>query len=292
MIVRVLGSAAGGGFPQWNCGCANCVGQRNGKLGPPRTQASCAFSIDGARWFIIGCSPDIRAQIEATPALWPRAHRDTPIAGILLPNGDIDNTLGLLNLRESQPLHVYATAAVWRGFVEGNSLYRTLERQPDQVTWHELEDRRAQTIDGFELMAISVPGKLPPHLRDAEPDAAHNVAFVVRAGARAFAWLPTVAAPSTTLAAIAHEVDVLFFDGTFFTESELDGLSARTARQMSHWPLGGEDGSLEFLSELPCRRVLVHINNTNPILDPTSDAHARVLAAGVEIAHDGFELSL
>ena len=139
MLIRVLGSAAGGGFPQWNCGCRNCRGARERTLRVrPRSQESVAVSADGASWALLNCSPEIRAQIEAFPGLHPRGPRQSPIAAILFTNGDLDHTLGLLSLRESHPLVVYATEPVRRGFIEGNVLYRTLERFPGQVTWRPL----------------------------------------------------------------------------------------------------------------------------------------------------------
>src|SRR5437773_159836 len=139
MLIRVLGSAAGGGFPQWNCGCGNCRGLREGTLrASARTQESLAISIDGEHWFLINVSPEIRQQVESFPGLRPRRPRHSPIAGILLGNGDLDHCLGLLSLRESHPLSAYTTAAVRRGFCEGNVLYRTLERFPNQVRWQDL----------------------------------------------------------------------------------------------------------------------------------------------------------
>jgi pyrroloquinoline quinone biosynthesis protein B len=167
---RVLGSAAGGGFPQWNCGCGNCRGLRDGTLrAQARTQESVAVTVEGEHWFVIQVSPEIRQQIESFPGLWPRHPRHSPIAGILLGNGDMDHCLGLLSLRESHPLVVYATEPVRRGFCEGNVLYRTLERFPGQVRWQALEPGVEQPLlihdgatargSGLAVTALTVPGK-------------------------------------------------------------------------------------------------------------------------------------
>ena len=158
MQLRVLGSAAGGGFPQWNCGCANCSGVRAGTLrARPRTQECVAVSADGRRWVLLNASPEIRAQLESFPALWPRAPRHSPVAAVALTNGDLDHTLGLLSLRESYPISVYATAAVRDGFREGNALYRTLERFPDQVSWSALELGREAALADTGLFATAFP---------------------------------------------------------------------------------------------------------------------------------------
>src|SRR5499425_414416 len=191
MLIRVLGSAAGGGFPQWNCGCPNCHGVRAGSLkATARTQESVAVSSDGDRWFLLNCSPEIRQQIESCPPLHPRGPRHSPIGAILLSNGDLDHCLGLLSLRESHPLAVYTTERVRRGFTEGNVLYRTLDRFPGQVTWHALRIGREEALisvdghpSGLLVEAVAVPGKLPIHLEGgARPEPEDSVGF--RGGAR------------------------------------------------------------------------------------------------------------
>ncbi len=177
MLIRVLGSAAGGGFPQWNCGCLNCNGVRNNSISAhARTQESVAVSADSNSWFLLNASPEIRQQIEAFPGLHPRAARATPIEGIFLTNGDLDHCLGLLSLRESQPLTIYATARVWRGFTENNVLFRTLERFEGQVTWRQLQLDKTQPlqlqnggVSGLNVCPMAIPGKLPIHLGDLNP---------------------------------------------------------------------------------------------------------------------------
>jgi pyrroloquinoline quinone biosynthesis protein B len=304
--IRVLGSAAGGGFPQWNCGCANCRGVRDGSIrATPRTQESVAVSSDGESWFLLHASPEVRQQIESFAPLQPRAPRQTPIAAIVLGDGDLDHCLGLLSLRESQALFVYATERVRRGFTDNNVLYKTLERFPGQVTWRALALGEEMPLvgvgerpSGLTLRTLSVPGKVPLHLHDAlAPSAEDNIGLVIRelATGRTLAWFPAVAAATPELLAAIGEADCLFFDGTFWSEDELIalGLATRRAAQMGHWPIGGAQGSLQTLAQLPIkRRIFIHINNTNPILRDDSAERRAVEAAGLEVAYDGMELRL
>jgi pyrroloquinoline quinone biosynthesis protein B len=303
MRVRVLGSAAGGGFPQWNCACSNCDGLRRGTIAATaRTQTSLAVSADGRDWFILNVAPDVRAQLEAFPPLHPRRVRDTPISGIALTNGDVDACLGLFILRESQPLHLYATGAVARGLKEHNVLFRTLERSADQLTWHLVELGREVPLvgaagpSGLTIEAVALPGKVPLHLDGlAPPSDEDNVGLVVRdAAGKALAFAPSVAAWTREVERLARAVDCLIFDGTFYREDELTahGMATRGARAMAHWPLGGSDGSAKWLATLPCRKILVHINNTNPILREDAPERAALAAAGIDVAHDGLELEL
>jgi pyrroloquinoline quinone biosynthesis protein B len=301
--IRVLGSAAGGGFPQWNCGCVNCAGARRGEPGlHARTQESVAVSADGDAWFLINCSPEVRAQVESFAALWPREPRHSPIAGIILTNGDLDHCLGLLSLRESHPLVVYATDAVRAGFTEDNILYRTLARFPGQVTWRRLDLGREQPLgdegSALRITAIAAPGKRPLHLeasRVASPE--DGVGLVIadqRSGGR-LAYFSGVAGLSVEIERAAAGADALFFDGTFWSSDELiaAGLGTRRAEEMAHWPVGGPEGSLGFLARAGARRrILIHINNTNPILRDDGAERRALSAAGVEVAADGLELSL
>lgn len=309
MRVRVLGSAAGGGFPQWNCGCGNCAGARRGDPAlRARTQESVAVSADGDSWFLLNCSPEVRAQIEAFPALWPQRPRHSPIAGIVLTNGDLDHCLGLLSLRESHPLVVYATAAVRAGFTEDNVLYRTLERFPGQITWRPLELGREQPLgdggDGrgapLRVTAVPAPGKRPLHLEATRPASPEdNVGLVIgdqTSGAR-LAYFSGVAGPAPEIerAAADQGAGALFFDGTFWSSDELiaAGLGTRRAEEMAHWPIGGPEGSLSFLARAGARRrILIHVNNTNPILRENGAERRALVAAGVEVAEDGLELTL
>lgn len=306
MRLRVLGSAAGGGFPQWNCGCANCRGVRAGTVrAQPRTQESIAVSADGEAWFLLNASPEIRAQIESFPPLHPRAPRHSPIAGLLITNGDLDHCLGLLSLRESQPLAIYATERVRRGFTEGNALYATLERFAGQASWRALRPGQALELtlsdgrpSGLAATPIAVPGQPPLHLRGrVEPSPEDNVGLEIRdrrTGA-ALVYLSGVAAPTPDVRRALERADCAFFDGTFWASDELIalGLGERRAEDMAHWPIGGPEGSLATLGRIGRgRRLFIHINNTNPILREDSPERAAVTAAGWEVAHDGLELEV
>jgi pyrroloquinoline quinone biosynthesis protein B len=300
--VRVLGSAAGGGFPQWNCGCGNCRAVRRGAAGfRPRTQESIAVSADGEAWLLVNASPEIRAQIESFEGLWPRGDRQSPIAGLALTNGDLDHCLGLLSLRESHPLTVYATESVRAGFTAGNVLYRTLERFEGQVTWRRFELGREQPLGGgaagLAVTALGVPGKLPLHLEGLRtPSPEDSVGLVIRdlgAGARV-AYLSGVAGPSAEVERALAGAELVFFDGTFWSSDELiaAGLGTRRAEDMAHWPIGGGTGSLAYLKRLPGRKILIHINNTNPILRDDGPERRALADAGIEVAVDGLEIEL
>jgi pyrroloquinoline quinone biosynthesis protein B len=307
--VHVLGSAAGGGFPQWNCGCFNCRGLREGTIpAQARTQTSLAIEASDGSWFIVHASPDVRTQLAAFPPLHPRAPRDTPISGILLTNGDLDQCLGLLSLRESQALHVYATERVRQTFVEANRLYRALTRLPGQLTWHELKLNAPQTLlregdraSAVSVTAVAVPGKAPLYLENLDDrpdrDPADNVAliFTDRQEGRRLAYAPCVGGMDASVARLLDHADCLFFDGTFWSEDELRdlGLGTRNAKDMAHWPLGGPDGSLSVLTTTKAsRRILIHINNTNPVLREDSAERRAVSAAGVEVAYDGMGVAI
>jgi pyrroloquinoline quinone biosynthesis protein B len=304
--IRVLGSAAGGGFPQWNCGCGNCRGARAGTIrAVPRTQESVAIGADGDHWFLLNASPEIRGQIEDFPPLHPRSPRHSPIEGILLTNGDLDHCLGLLSLRESHPLVVYATERVRRGFTEGNVLYRTLQRFADQVTWRPLKPGREEELtlaggrpSGLAVEPVALPGKLPIHLEGGlAPDPEDNIGLRIRepATGRVLAYLPAVGGPSPGVQASLEGAAAAFFDGTFWSSAELpgQGLGEKRAEDMAHWPIGGDGGSLAALRHVrAARRIYIHLNNTNPVLREDSPERAAVTAAGWEVAHDGLELTL
>jgi len=298
--IRVLGSAAGGGFPQWNCGCPNCRGLRAGTIrAKARRQESVAVSADGRSWLLLNASPEIREQIESFPGLHPQAPRHSPISGIVLTNGDLDHTLGLLSLRESYPLTVFATDRVRRGFTEENVFYRTLERFTDQVTWRPLKLGREEDLaTGLTLEAVPVPGKPPIHLEGSfAPDAEDNVGVRIREtrSGTVLAYFSGVGGVSPAVAQALADATAVFFDGTFWSEDELPalGVGDKRARDMAHAPLGGPHGSLAALGTLSAsRRILIHINNTNPLLREDSAERAHVTARGWEVAYDGMEVSL
>jgi pyrroloquinoline quinone biosynthesis protein B len=306
VVIRVLGSAAGGGFPQWNCGCPNCRGLREGAIAATaRTQESVAVSADRRTWVLLNASPEIRQQIESFRPLHPRGPRDSPISAVLLTNGDLDHCLGLLSLRESHPLTVYATERVRRGFTEGNVLYRTLQRFPGQVTWRDLKIGREEDLTdhegrstGLAVEAVAVPGKVALHLEGLHPpDPEDSVGFRLReqSSGRVLAYLSAVGAVSPAVSQAVADADVVFLDGTFWSSDELPrlGVGDKRAEQMAHLPVGGLDGSLAVLpAPRAVRRVLIHLNNTNPVLRDDSPERAAVAAAGWEVAHDGMEIDL
>jgi pyrroloquinoline quinone biosynthesis protein B len=302
----VLGAAAGGGFPQWNCGCPNCRGLRGGTIrAAARTQESVAVSADGAHWFLLNASPEIREQIERFPGLHPRGPRHSPIEALVLTNGDLDHTLGLLSLRESHPLAVYASEHVRVGFTEGNVLYRTLERFPGQVTWRPLKLGREEALAGVDgresglfVEAVAVPGKLPIHLETiAAPDPEDNIGLRIREAStgRRLAYFPAAGGLTDTVRDALADADCVFFDGTFWASDELPalGLGTKRAEDMAHLPVGGAGGSLAALRGLTARRrVYIHLNNTNPLLRDGSPERQVAEAAGWEIARDGMEVTL
>ena len=302
MRAIVIGSAAGGGFPQWNCGCPSCVGVRAGRAGlVGRTQDSLAVTADGERFALVNASPDILAQIKATPALWPRAPRHTPIGAIVLTNGDMDHVLGLFSLRESQPLALYATPPVWQG-LEASILVRTLKRFEGQVVFRplvigeeiELRDAAGQSL-GLRVRPFAAPGKLPVHLvGHAAESPEDNVGLSIRdASATDAPRLAYAAACASASGVDLAGHSVVLFDGTFFREDELVrlGLSKAVAKDMAHVPISSGVGSLERLASLQVRKIYTHINNTNPILDEHSEERRAVEAAGWEVAFDGMEIT-
>ena len=317
MRLRVLGSAAGGGFPQWNCGCANCDGVRRGSIrATARRQESVAICSgagggeEGERWFVLNVSPEIRAQVESFSGLWPKGRRQSPMAGLVLTNGDLDHCLGLLSLRESFPLNVYATAEVWRGFTEANVLFRTLERFPGQITWHPIELGREQRLSAgtspssnddagdLRMTAFAVTGKRPIHLENVgTPGPEDNIGLLIRpvGPGPVVAYVPAAARWTAELEAQLSQADTVFFDGTFWSSAEMStsGVGDKRAEDMAHLPIGGPEGSLERIKRLPARRkIFIHINNTNPILREDSAERAQVQAAGVEVAHDDMDVTL
>jgi pyrroloquinoline quinone biosynthesis protein B len=296
MWIRVLGSAAGGGVPQWNCGCAVCREARAGSgRVRPRKQDSLAITDGGERWALCNASPDVRLQIESFAPLRPRGpSRGSPIEAIVLTNGDLDHCLGLFSLRESQPLYVYATASVWLGLTRHNAFYRTLERFPGQIVWRELAlGAPVALLDTMSVMAIPVPGRLPIHLRDVvTPAPMDNVAVIIRdRRGRLLTYAPSVGSIETLVPCAG--VDCLFLDGTFWSSDELTGVLGVRAEELGHLPIGGRGGTLERTAQLSAaRRIYTHINNTNPVLLEDSPERREVEQRGWEIASDGLEVTL
>jgi pyrroloquinoline quinone biosynthesis protein B len=296
-VALVLGSAAGGGFPQWNCGCHLCqlVRQKDPRV-RPATQASIAVSGDGHEWVLIGASPDVRQQISQTPQLWPRTStRDSPITGVVLTGGDIDAIAGLLVLRERQRFTVYAPRPIL-DLLADNDVFNVLD--PEMVRRVELG--LLQPVEcgpDLTVTLLPMPGKVPLYREDrtaAEPQAGPTYAAVMRANGRSVVVATACAEITETVLANLRDADVLFFDGTLFTDNEMiaAGLSEKTGTRMGHIPISGPRGTLARLANLPARRILLHINNTNPILLSGSPERQQVEAAGFEVAFDGMEVSL
>ncbi len=309
MRIRVLGSAAGGGFPQWNCNCRHCEAVRAGTFaGNGRTQTQVAISNDGRTWFLLNASPDLRAQIEATPSLHPRnGGRDSPIGAVLLTSADIDQVAGLLSLRELQPFRIYCTPSIHRILHEDNSMFRMLNRVPDQVSWTEISADGSFplfTIEGKDsgigCTTFSLGSRYPayvPRERAAslKPEEALLGVMVASSSGGRFAYMPAVPAVDDSLLRRLEGADLLLFDGTFWSDDELIRVqgSGSTAREMGHIPVSGPEGSLRKLAGLQHpRKVFVHVNNTNPMLDESGPEYREVRAAGWEVAEDGWSLDL
>ena len=298
MRVRVLGSAAGGGFPQWNCRCPTCEAARAGIRAQPRTQSSLAIRGGDGPWFLVNASPDARQQLEAITDRAVDGVRSPPIAGVLLTDAEIDHTAGLLLLRESTtPVRVYGRAGVERALRVGYPVLSILERYCG-LEWHTLEPERACSLEDSSLTVepFDVGGDAPRYLdgSDVELEASGFV-FRDRAGGGILTYVPGLARIDDGVLARFAASDLVLVDGTFWRNDELEvlGISARSARDMGHLPLSGPGGTLEALARLERpRKALVHINNTNPILLEDSPERAAVVRAGVEVAYDGLEVEL
>jgi len=304
--IRVLGSAAGGGFPQWNCNCRNCSGVRQGTLrARARTQSSIAVCGRGdSAWALVNASPDILIQLRANPMLQPaRAPRDTAIAAIVLVDGQIDHTTGLYMLRESTgPLPVWCTDETYADLTRGNPIFEVLRHYCGV-------DRRPMTPDGAEFSvagvtgvgwrALAVPSKPGPYSpHRAAPVAGDNVALVITdtATQRTAVYAPGLGSMVDTVWRAMQAAACVLVDGTFWSDEEMIalGFSRKRARDIGHLPQSGDGGMLQLLQELPAatRRILIHVNNTNPILDEDSRECAELTRRGIEVAWDGLEIEL
>jgi pyrroloquinoline quinone biosynthesis protein B len=306
MQVKVLGSAAGGGFPQWNCACSNCRRLRSGQFrGQARSQTQVAISHDGCHWFLLGASPDLRSQIEASPELHPRdATRGSPISGVVLLGAELDHALGLLSLREFQPLTVYATASVIRILRDTNSMFRMLDRLPRQTRWNQIRPKQSFRLSalndedtGITCTPIPVPGRYPAYVEAIEDLAGEEatLGLVISSGERKLGFFPSVGRITPGLREWLAASDLILFDGTFYHDDELRRLAgaAPMAKDMGHIPVGGDQGSLRQLAGLNGqRKFFIHINNTNPMLDESGPEYRAVREAGWELAEDGWQANL
>jgi pyrroloquinoline quinone biosynthesis protein B len=308
--LKIVGSAAGGGFPQWNCNYRQSRAARDGEPGVRRrTQSSLAASANGRDWVLFNASPDILQQIAETPELQPRAEaplRSSPIRAVVLTNADVDHVAGLLSLRERQPFAIYATPEVL-AVLDANSIFNVLDR--------EIVPRRVLPTGEFEVCdadgrgtdvrveSFAVPGKVALYMESSRPDADFNsdrgdtigVRIAGRKGGGSVFYIPGCAKIDAALRKRLTNAAYLLFDGTVFTDDEMinAGVGKKTGARMGHLAMSGPKGSIAGLQNVTIgRRIFVHINNTNPVLDESSAEHAAVRAAGWEVAHDGMEIEL
>jgi pyrroloquinoline quinone biosynthesis protein B len=309
MLIKVLGSGAGGGCPQWNCNCPNCASVRSGKPGfLARTQSSLAVSANGNDWVLLNASPDLREQIAATPALSPAnsSLRSSPIKAAVLTNGDVDHIAGLINLRESQPFSIYATDRVL-GVLKSNSIFGILapgvvDRIPLPLDVN-VPIQGADTDLGLSVEAFDVPGKIALYLEDA----AAGPGFGTQSGdtiglkitdtatGAGFFYVPGCAEVGTDLARRVKHASLVFFDGTLYDDDEMirEGLLEKSGERMGHVSISGPQGSVSAFSGLDIgRKIYVHINNSNPVLNAASAERRAVEAAGWEVGFDGMEVRL
>jgi pyrroloquinoline quinone biosynthesis protein B len=308
MHIEILGSAAGGGFPQWNCTCPNCHSVRAGTFrGKSRTQTQVAVSNDDVSWFLLNASPDLRLQIEAARPLHPRfPGRHSPISGVLLTSADLDQITGLLSLRELHPFRIYCTPSLRTMLKEHNSVFAMLNRTPDQVEWVEIKPGQSfplQAISGnlseLRCEVFSIGSRYPAYVSREQaaglvPEEASLGVIIESASGKRLAYLPAVPALDEQLLRRVETADVLLFDGTFWGDDELIRVqgSGATAHEMGHLPVSG-GGSLQKLASVRRpRKIFIHVNNTNPMLDESGPEYREVRAAGWEIAEDGWRLDL
>jgi pyrroloquinoline quinone biosynthesis protein B len=295
MHVRIIGSAAGGGFPQWNCNCPVCAGAREGRA-TPRSQSSIVIRSGDEPWYLVNASPDLLGQLAELPTDRSSGMRSNPIAGVVLTDGEIDHTAGLLLLRESSaPLRVYSTAAVRDALTERYPLLTMLEHYSG-VDWHELRPGEATPLEGSSLAVETFPtgGDAPLYMGDAPGPSAIGLTVRDSAGGGTLVYVPAIEELDETVSARLAEGDVVLADGTFFRHDDLValGLGERDSWAMGHAPLTGEGGTLDALAAFDARVALVHINNTNPILLEDSPERSEVEGRGLVVSYDGLELEL
>ncbi len=298
---RLLGTAAGGGIPQWNCSCETCdLCRREPGIVQPRFQLQAAVWSAQRDWFLLNASPDLRFQIEANPELHPTSRlgtRNTPIQGVVLTTADLDQTIGLLLLREFQPLVVYATAKV-RQALESNTFLKMLQRVPNQLTWVEIRAGVPFSLgrSGIVCTPIALAGEMPFYARElgpCEPGEA-SLGLLLEAEGRRIAYTPSLPEITADLRSVYNTCHAIFVDGTFWSDTELQETHSGTplARSIGHIPMSGEGSTLVLLSELDVpHKIFVHLNNTNPVLDPRSEEYRAVIDAGWQIGHDGWQLA-
>ncbi|MGR3269505.1 pyrroloquinoline quinone biosynthesis protein PqqB [Thalassococcus profundi] len=293
---RILGAAAGGGLPQWNCGCDNCNLARTGAI-PSQTQSSLAVSANGTDWAILNASPDIRQQLADAEVLHPTGLREMPLRSVLVTNGDIDHVAGLLTLREMQPFTVFATPGIHE-VLDANPIFAALNASvvPRQTV---ALDQPVEIAPGLTATLFAVPGKVPLYLEGEEVQTDligdQTVGVHLQAGGKDAYYIPGCAMLNDDLRARLNGASTVFFDGTLWQDDEMvrAGLGQKTGKRMGHMSMSGEDGSIAAFADLDvARRVYVHMNNTNPVLCPDSAERAEAEAAGWIIGQDGMEITL
>ncbi|OCY34827.1 pyrroloquinoline quinone biosynthesis protein PqqB [Acinetobacter pittii] len=303
MYIYVLGSAAGGGFPQWNCNCPNCHGVRTGTIqAKARTQSSIAISENGTDWVLLNASPDIRQQLFEFKAAQPaRKLRDTGITSVILMDSQLDHTTGLLTLREGCPMNVWCTEMVHQDLTSGFPVFNMLKHWNGGLQYHEINPKQAFKIDGFEnleflpLIIKSAAPPYSPHRHD--PHDGDNIALIIKdhKTQKQLFYAPGLGKIDDQIMQIMQSSDCVMIDGTLWTDDEMQqtGVGTKTGREMGHLYISGEGGSLSYLNQLSTpKKVLIHINNTNPILNENSSQFAELKANGVEVAYDGMQIEL
>ncbi len=310
MLIKVLGSGAGGGVPQWNCAGANSRAAREGSVQVrPRTQSSLAITNDGENWLLLNASPDIRQQIDACPELHPRAERgprNSPVCAVILTNADVDHIAGLLTLREGHPFHLYGADRVL-DVLAANTIFNVLN--PEKVARRRVgfdeiwEAEGPRGALGLSVEMFAVPGKVALYLEDeragvnfgTEDGDTVGLHITGKTSGKSFFYLPGCARIDDALRKRLSGAALVFFDGTLFTNTEMldQGLLPRTGERMGHMNMSGVDGSMAAFRDIKTsRRIYIHINNSNPVLRESSAERAEVEAAGWEIAYDGMEIRL
>ena len=299
MIFKLLGTAAGGGIPQWNCACPLCtLARTNPTLALPRLQLQAAISADAENWFLLNASPDLRVQIESNPELQPHPQngkRNTPISGIVLTSADLDQVLGVLLLREFQPLTIYTTALI-RNILEANTFFRMLERVPNQLTWIEILPLQPfQLGEAITCTPVPLAASLPHYAKDIDTGGIEyaTLGLLLDSEGHRIAYTPSLPEITDELLALYQTCDSILVDGTFWSDAELTRTHAGTpsARAIGHIPMSGNDGTIALLSGITRpKKIYVHINNTNPVLDARTTEYHQVIDAGWQIGHDGWQL--
>lgn len=303
MLIHVLGSAAGGGFPQWNCNCTNCDGVRHGKINArPRTQSSIAISENGTDWVLFNASPDIRQQLFDFKAAQPARHlRDTGIHSVVLMDSQLDHTTGLLTLREGCPVDVYCTEMVHQDLTTGFPLFNMLKHWNGGLQHRQIDSKKAFKIDGFsnlEFIPLVIRSAAPPyspHRND--PHDGDNIAMIVKdhKTQKQLFYAPGLGKVDDQIMQIMRESDCVMIDGTLWVNDEMQecGVGTKTGQDMGHLYISGEGGSLSYLDQLQKpRKIYIHINNTNPILNQDSEEFNTLKKHHVEVAYDGMQIKL